>query len=178
MKNAILFFLILPICLIGNAKPLDQISVSAEAEWLEGIRTAIVNSDSTVHGIKPGPRTLFIYITNKTDQTLRIPTKGFLLSQTTRESHDLVILDMDWVLQRMEGSRKIIIPQSNFAIAEIKKGETASIVNEIPMDWPINEKPLRLNMRIPTEVWKRYELDYFSFTIDIAGTSSHPVDVR
>jgi len=162
MKKAILFTTIFMIIKL-NAGPLDQSTVSVEADLLEGPLRIIKGDDG--NQTKPGGRTLFVYIKNKTDKILRIPTKVFDLKY--EEMDEFILVTMEWKYPDLSRERKIIISEANIGIVELRKGETASIADEISQNWPVFRKPLRLKMQIPPAVWERYNLDFFSFIVNI-----------
>jgi hypothetical protein len=162
----IIFFFAAILLAIGlKARPLDQVSVSVDANWLEGPRTIIVGSGPESGQVKPGSRTLLVYVVNKTDATLRIPTESLMPGR--EDQSDCVLVTLAWEGPVFSDKRKIIIPETNISIVEIRKGETACIRKKIPDEWPLINKPIRLRMKIPSDIWNRYKLDFFSFDVDV-----------
>jgi hypothetical protein len=145
------------------SKPLCETHISVEAYWLEG-PVIMINSPEGMTR-EPSTRRLLIYITNKADKTVRVPTEFLSLERRVLDSLNYAVIK--WSLPLSSSRYNLIIPESRIGIVELRKKESVHLSFEVPKDWPTDKEPKYLLMEIPKKIWERYNLDYFDFKIPV-----------
>jgi hypothetical protein len=112
---------------------------------------------------EPGTRTLFVYITNKTTQAIRIPTEMLRLEYKEMGSHFNILIKWDHPYR--PSKLNFIIPESKIGIVELREDESVGLAFNIEKKWPSIDKQIQVSMEIPHKIWERYKLDYFDFLI-------------
>lgn len=163
-----IYKIVLPLIFVGSllGRPInDAHELRVEASIIAGMDTIILDTSipggKAVKSVQRGSRTGLVYLTNLTDRTLRIPTRGFDLQRKQLDKHDQVTL----IWSESSGDKRlVVVPASDLGVVEVGQNETARIYFDFAEDWP-DDRPIRICFSVSDWAMKKYSLDFCGFEV-------------